>query len=149
MKLSQNSQNKRKHSSPSEIDSRTSRRRYLSSSLPDLSDHSLETESSRMNNGSDANSSGTVTPGSGSQGQPPFIQSKGQTFSQPEIIRKSVSSESVMTSLVPLLVEAIKPTVEQAVQAVFSTLQATIQQQGEVIESQKKQIEALSSGRHK
>jgi hypothetical protein len=100
---------KRKHSSPSEIDSRTSRRRYLSSSLPDLSDHNLETESSRMNNSSEANSSGTVTPGSGSQGQPPFIQSKDQTFSLPELIMKSVSSENVMTSLVPLLVEAIKP----------------------------------------
>lgn len=150
----QSRKTKRKHTSPSDKESKTSRRRFLSSSLPDLSEinsnFGSEEIRNKMENVSDTTGAGSATPGSSTTesntlGQPPYIQSKDQTFSLPELIMKSLSSENIMTNLVPLIAEAIKPTVEQAVQTVFSSLQATIHQQAEIIESQKQQIDILSN----
>lgn len=78
--------------------------RNTSSSLPDLSELSSEYISNKMNNVSETACSGFVTPWCGTHGLPPYVQSKYQTFSLPELITKSRNSENTMAILVAMLV---------------------------------------------
>lgn len=157
-KSNSNSKNtKRKHNSPTEIETKTTRRRFLSSSLPDLStandfggqlkkmegnsESSDHTGTNTCNNPSliDPSNPATIsdvnlTP------QTPLIQTEGQTYSLPGLIISSMCDTSFMNQLVPILANAIAPTVQKAVQSAFQELTNTIKEQAEEINELKKQV---------
>lgn len=150
--------NKRKHNSPSDNHSKTTRRRFLSASLPDLnsatSETNIFTDSKEMEtNPSTATGLGTgpgietLTLGTEiptSDSHPPLIQTEGQTYSLPTLIYTALCDKDFMTKLVPMLANAITPTIERAVQTVFQQMTDTIKSQTEEIQTLKKQLHDAS-----
>jgi hypothetical protein len=83
------------------------------------------------------------TPTSVSQG-PPLIQVQGQTFSLLKIILGAFRNQQMISQLVPILAEAIKPTLQTAVECVFKSMIDTIEKQAETIEKQNQHISDLT-----
>ena len=69
--------------------------------------------------------------------QPPTIEAQGKTYSLPQLIFGAIQSQNFMTQLVPILTNAISPTLQSAIQSAFQNLTDTI-------ENQSKQISTLS-----
>ena len=143
------SSTKRKPNSPADKISNTQRRRFLSSSLPDLSETIVN--SVDPPNSSGKMDSATTMPqvessnyGSSHHQEPPLLHHQGQTFSLPEIILGAFKNQNLVTQLVPVLAEAIKPTLQHAVECAFKTLTETIQNQSELITKQNERINSLT-----
>lgn len=90
-----------------------------------VEDQSTQSTQNTINGASIMSGSSQDEQISSNEGQPPFIQTKGQTFSLPELILSSMK----MTHLVPVIAEAIKPSIEEAVQEAFSFLTDIIKNQ--------------------
>lgn len=82
--------------------------------------------------------------GSSHHQEPPLLHHQGQTFSLPEIILGAFKNQNLVTQLVPVLAEAIKPTLQHAVECAFKTLTETIQNQSELITKQNERINSLT-----
>lgn len=148
--------NKRKHNSPSDNLTKTTRRRFLSASLPDLNSATSETCISTVSKAMETNPG--LSPPSTITGHctgscietptdipkldphPPLIQSEGQTYSLPTLIYIAMCDKGFMTTLVPMLASAITPSIERAVQTVFQQLTDTIKSQSDEIQKLKKQL---------
>lgn len=127
---------KRKNSSPVEKETKSIRRRYLSSSLPDLSEMNSMNDNENENLNSSSNPQGDL--------QPPLIKSNEQTYSLPELIANAFKKQTFMNQLVPIIAESLKPVIAEAVQSAFAILHKTIQDQTKTIDTQSKQIDKLS-----
>jgi hypothetical protein len=157
---------KRKLTGSAEKQEKTTRRRFLSSSsLPDFSKNissdtldlfsmegncelnasSNSSETAPSTNVDDAVTTDTSTtdavttdavPIAIPVAQLPFIQSEGQAFSLPGLIYSSMCDQSFMNQFVPVIANAIAPSIEKAVQSV-------LQQQTETIKN--KQRRSLNS----
>ena len=156
---------KRKHNSPIEKQTRTTRRRFLSSSLPELNrlnDSSGDSsgELKKMEDNLDlsiacstasstatATTSPTTNIGTSLTPQTPLIQSEGQTYSLPGLIYSSMCDSSFMNQLVPILANAIAPSIEKAVQSAFQNLTGTIEKQTKEINDLKKQLHEVNESK--
>lgn len=156
-----NNDKKRKYTSPKENPIKVTRRRFLSSSLPELNliDNTFnqlaelkmedKTGSTFIPPPSDlpvrSSAAQPVSPSklqtANTNIQQPIIQAEGQTYSLPELIFKSMCDPSFIEQLVPVLATAIAPSIEMAVQSVFQKLNSTIQEQAKEITDLKKSLE--------
>lgn len=145
------SSSKRKQTSPVE-NSNSQRRRFLSSSLPDLSDK--DTFSSVLGDSvrepqlylaamASPTTPSPRTPNPSTQDQPPFFQAQGKTFSLPDIIFGAFKNQNLVNQLAPVLAEAIMPTLKSAVESAFQSLNDTIKSQSETIDKQNREIVTL------
>ena len=127
---------KRKPRSPLENTPKVCRRRVLSSSLPDISKIDFELPSMDLPTSSNpCVTSETVNVPLANQ--QPTIEAQGKTYSLPQLIFGAIQSQNFMTQLVPVLTNAITPTLQSAIQSAFQNLTDTI-------ENQSKQISTLS-----
>lgn len=156
-----NNDKKRKYTSPKENPTKVTRRRFLSSSLPELNlidntYNQLAELKMEDKTGSTSTPPPSDQPVRSSAAQPvspsklqtantniqqPIIQAEGQTYSLPELIFKSMCDPSFIEQLVPVLATAIAPSIEMAVQSVFQKLNSTIQEQAKEITDLKKSLE--------
>lgn len=145
------SSSKRKQTSPVEI-SNSQRRRFLSSSLPDLSES--DTFSSVLGDSvrepqlylaamASPTSSSPNTPNLSTHDQPPSFQAQGKTLSLLDIIFGAFKNQNLVNQLVPVLAEAIMPTLKSAVESAFQSLNDTIKSQSETIDKQNREIDTL------
>lgn len=61
--------------------------------------------------------------------QLPLIETHGKTYSLPDLIFNAIQNQNFMTQLVPVLANAIAPTIQAVVQSAFKDLTDTIQKQ--------------------
>lgn len=142
------SRSKRKQRSPLENITKTCRRRVLSSSLPDISKSSYcsKTDDSTTLNMAQSGSDPCSSTDFSATQQPPLIETQGKTYSLPDLIFNAIQNQNFMTQLVPVLANAIAPSIQAAIQSAFKDLTDTIQKQSTKIESlSQKLLEAEKS----
>lgn len=61
--------------------------------------------------------------------QLPLIETHGKTYSLPDLIFNAIQNQNFMTQLVPVLANAIAPTIQALIQSVIKDLTDTIQKQ--------------------
>lgn len=156
-----NNDKKRKYTSPKENPTKVTRRRFLSSSLPELNlIDNIYNQPAELKMEDKTGSTSTPPPSDqpvrSSAAQPvspsklqtantnvqiPIIRTEGQSYSLPELIFTSMCDPSFIEQLVPVLATAIAPSIEMAVQSVFQKLNSTIQEQAKEITELKKSLE--------